>query len=228
MTLAPLVAIIGADGSGKSTLAADLATDFARVRPAQRVYLGLGSGELGHKIASLPLIGRLLGKRIEKKASTTRDPAARIPGTLTALVVYWFSRKRKARFDAMMALRRRGVLVITDRYPQVEIPGFYDGPGLSAARADSKMVRWLAKREARLYAEMAAELPTIVLRLNIDADTALARKPEHGRSLVEQKIAVTPLLQLGGARIVDIDASMDYAQERALARRVIDQALGPD
>ena len=224
-TLAPLVAIIGADGSGKSTLAADLAAELSTTRPTEYVYLGLGSGPIGHRIAALPLVGPLLAGLIGKKADRTRDPEGRIPGLLTALVVYRFSLKRKARFDAMMALRRRGVTVITDRYPQVEVPGFYDGPGLSAARAEGGIVRRLAAREAALYAEMAAHRPTLVLRLNIDADTALARKPEHGRALVEQKIAVTPRLTFGGAPIADIDATMDYAEERALARRLIDQAL---
>lgn len=224
--LAPLIAIIGADGSGKSTLAADLAAEIGRERPARYFYLGLGSGPIGHKIAALPLIGKPLASRIEKKAGRTRDNKDRIPGLVTALAVYWFSRRRKARFDAMMAARRQGVMVITDRYPQVEVPGFYDGPGLSAARAEGLFVRWLAAREARLYAEMAAHVPTLVLRLLIDADTALARKPEHGRTLIEQKIAVTPLLTFGGAAIAEIDATMEYAEERALARRLIDQALG--
>ena len=125
----------------------------------------------------------------------------------------------------MMQLRRQGVLVITDRYPQIEVPGFYDGPGLSAARAEGRVLRWLAAREARLYAEMAAHRPTLVLRLNIDAATALARKPEHGRALVEQKVAITPQLTFGDAPIAEIDATMDYAAEVALARRLIDQAL---
>jgi thymidylate kinase len=219
--LAPLIAIIGADGSGKSTLAADLAADIAKSRPCEHIYLGLGSGPLGQRIAAWPIIGPLLGRVIGKKADRTRDPKDRIPGPVTALVVYWFSTRRKARFDAMMALRARGVLVITDRYPQVEVPGFYDGPGLSAARAEGRFVRWLAAREAALYADMAVHRPTLVLRLNIDADTALARKPEHGRALVEQKIAVTPRLTFGGAPIADIDATMEYAAEKALARQLI-------
>ena len=223
--LAPLIAIIGADGSGKSTLAADLAADMARDRPTAHVYLGLGSGPLGQRIAAWPVIGPLLGRVIGKKADRTRDPKERIPGPFTALVVYWFSTRRKARFDAMMALRRQGVLVITDRYPQIEVPGFDDGPGLSAARAEGAVVRWLAAREARLYAAMAAHRPTLVLRLNIDADTALARKPDHGRALVEQKVAITPQLTFGGAPIAEIDATMDYAAEVALARRLIDQAI---
>lgn len=224
--LAPLIAIIGADGSGKSTLAADLAADFARERPTAHVYLGLGSGVIGHRIARLPLIGRLVAARIEKKAGRTRDPKDKIPGSLTALVVYWFSTRRKKRFDAMMALRQRGVMVITDRYPQVEMAGFYDGPGLSMARAESGFVRWLAAREARLYAQMVKHRPTLVLRLNIDTDTALARKPEHGRALVEAKIAITPQLTFGGAPIAEIDATMPYADEKALARSLIAQVIG--
>jgi thymidylate kinase len=225
--LAPLIAIIGADGSGKSTLAADLAAEFGRERPTEHVYLGLGSGPIGHKIAALPLIGPQVAARVEKKAGRTRDPEDKIPGALTALVVYWFSTRRKKRFDAMMALRRRGVMVITDRYPQTEMAGFYDGPGLSTARAESGFLRKLAGREARLYAEMVKHKPTLVLRLNIDADTALARKPEHGRDLVERKVAITPLLTFGGAPIAEIDATMEYTEERALARRLIDQALAP-
>ncbi len=223
--LAPLIAIIGADGSGKSTLAKDLAAELARERPTEYVYLGLGSGPIGHKIAALPVAGPLLAPMLEKKAGRTRDPKDKIPGLATALVVYHFSRRRKKRFDAMMALRRRGILVITDRYPQVEEAGFYDGPGLSTARAEGAMIRRLAAREARLYKQMAAEVPSLVLRLNIDADTALARKPEHDRELVEAKIAVTPRLRFGGARIVDIDATMDYTAERKLARDLIDQVL---
>lgn len=223
--LAPLIAIIGADGSGKSTLAADLVADFARERRAEHIYLGLGSGPLGQRIAAWPLLGPLLSRFLNKKADRTRDPKDRIPGPATALVVYFFSLRRKARFDAMMAARRRGIMVLTDRYPQIEVPGFYDGPGLSAARAESAFVRWLAAREAVLYAEMAAELPTLVLRLNIDADTALARKPEHDRALVEQKVAITPRLHFSGAPIAEIDATMDYAAEKALARSLIDQAL---
>jgi thymidylate kinase len=223
--LAPLIAIIGADGAGKSTLAGDLAAEYARVRPTRHVYLGLGSGVLGVKIKAWPVIGPLLSPVLEKKASRTRDPKDRIPGPVSALVVYWFSRRRRRRFDAMMQLRREGVMVFTDRYPQTEVPGYYDGPGLSAARAEGWLVRWLAAREARSYAQMAAHRPTLVLRLAIDADTALARKPEHGRELVEQKIAVTRQLTFGGARIEEIDATMDYAEERALARRLIDQAI---
>ena len=74
--LAPLIAVIGADGAGKSTLAADLAGELRKKCPAEHVYLGLGSGPIGHKIAALPLIGPLLDRLAgEDYAFVTPTPA---------------------------------------------------------------------------------------------------------------------------------------------------------
>ncbi len=224
--LAPLVALVGADGSGKSTLLADLVAQVGRSRSAQSGYLGLGSGPLGQKIARLPLIGPSLHRFLEEKARQARDPDGRIPGLLTALVLYRYSLKRKARFDRMMALRTAGVTVITDRYPQIDVAGFYDGPGLSAARAETPLIRLLAARERRLYDAMVAEVPTLVLRLNIDLKTAIARKPDHAPELLQQKIDVTPKLRFNGAHIVDIDATQPYDRVLADCLSAVDTHIG--
>lgn len=216
-TLAPLVAIVGCDGAGKSTLSADMWRSFGAERPVALAYLGLGSGELGARIKRWPVIGAAVERRLARKARQTRDRRGRIPGLPTALVIYAFSLLRARRFRRMLALRSRGVAVITDRYPQEEVPGFYDGPGLSAARAGSRAVARLAARERRLYQWMAGFTPDIVLRLNVDAATALARKPDHQPQLLAAKVAATPLLRFQGARIVEIDAAADYDQVRRQA-----------
>jgi hypothetical protein len=116
-------------------------------------------------------------------------------------------------------------MVITDRYPQVEVPGFYDGPGLSAARPDSWMVAKLAARERAVYDWMASFVPTHVIRLNIDVETALQRKPDHARALIEKKVAATPKLTFNGAPITDLDARMDYAEEVKAAIAAVNAAL---
>ncbi len=223
--LAPLIALVGADGSGKSTLLGDVVAHIAQRRPAQSGYLGLGSGDLGKKIGHLPLIGPGLLRYLEDKAKQARDPNGQIPGLLTALVLYRYSLKRKARFERMMALRRAGITVVTDRYPQSEVAGFYDGPGLSAARSRSSLIRWLAAREKRLYDGMAAARPSLVLRLNIDLPTAIARKPDHEIGLLTQKIAVTPKLSFNGAQIIDIDATQPYGRVLADVLAAIDDQL---
>lgn len=223
--LAPLIAIVGPDGSGKSTLMPDVATHLSASRTVASGYLGLGSSSIGKKIRDWPLIGPSFSAFLNRRADQARDPNAAIPGIGAALVLYRLSVQRKKRFDRLLTLRRQGTTIVTDRYPQTEVPGYYDGPGLSAARAEGAIIRWLASKERALYAEMAAYLPTLVVRLNIDADTALARSPDHARALVEQKVAVTPKLRFNGAPIVEIDARLPYGDVRQQVIAQIEQAL---
>lgn len=55
-------------------------------------------------------------------------------------------------------------------------------------------------------------MPTPVIRLEIDAGTALARKPDHAVDLRRAKVAAIPRLTFNGARIVNLDATMPYAE----------------
>ncbi len=222
--LAPLIAIVGCDGAGKSTLSADILAHVRASRPADTGYLGLGSGEQGRAIGRWPLIGPALQRWLEGEAAQLRDPAGDIPSTLAARYALRRSRKRRAKFDALLAARRAGVTVVTDRYPQVEVPGLHDGP-VMAARATNTTQAALKAEELALYQQMAAYLPTLVIRLHIDTDTVMARKPDHDRALIERKVATVPQLLFGGAPMVDLDATMDYREEVSLARAAVDTAL---
>ena len=138
-------AVVGCDGTGKTTLTADLLASLAAVGPAKRSYLGLVSGEVGDKIKDLPFIGVRLENNLHKKANRALDMEKKLPGTGTALIMYFLSLWRALLMRRVIRLSRRGVEVVTDRYPQVEIPGFhYDGPGLTINRTDNWLVRKLA------------------------------------------------------------------------------------
>lgn len=223
--LAPLIAVVGSDGSGKSTLAADLLDHVRQSRPAETVYLGLHSGAMGERIRRVPVVGPALERLLSRKAGKTRDPGGKIPGLTTALVIYRLSLRRKAAFKRLLALRRRGIAVVTDRYPQTEVAGFYDGPHLSAARPKSALVAWLAARERAAYEWMASFPPTLVIKLHVDLGTALARKPDHDPELIARKISATRDLGFSGAPLVELDATMPYRQELALAKAAVDEAL---
>lgn len=223
--LAPLIAVVGSDGSGKSTLAADLLAHVRKSRAAETVYLGLHSGAMGERIKRWPLIGPALERLLSTKAEKARDPDDRIPGLPTALVLYRLSLRRKAAFKHLLALRRKGIAIVTDRYPQIDVPGFYDGPHLSAARAGNALVARLAASERAVYEWMASYTPTLVIKLHVDAETALRRKPDHARDLIERKVDATPALAFNGAPTLDLDATMDYPQELALAKAAVDEAL---
>jgi len=218
--LAPLIAIIGSDGAGKTTLAASLCAAM-QAEGAAYAYLGLGSGTLGLKIQAWPLIGPVLARRLTAKAKQARTKGERIPGVLTALVIYVFSRRRVRGFRRMLALRKQAGLVFCDRYPQLDVAGFYDGPGLSAARPGNRFTAWLARREITLYQRMVSYRPTLIIRLNIDADTAFARKPDHNLALLLQKVEATPLLRFNGAQIVEVDASQPQAEVQAQCLQLV-------
>lgn len=203
----PLIAIIGCDGSGKSTVSEHILTWIRRYGPAETAHLGKQSGNVGRAMGQWPLIGPAVERLLNRKAKEVNDRAKanKLPTVLPALVVSGFTVRRLLRFRRMLAMRRRGLIVVTDRFPQTSIPGAYDGPGFPSTDRGNAIVRWLARREFAAFEWMANHRPDLVLRLNVDLDTACARKPDHRRDSLSRKLDVTPFLTYHGAPIVDID-----------------------
>lgn len=217
--LSNVVAVIGCDGSGKSTLTADLISKLQHKGPIELLYLGQSSGNIADWIKNLAVIGPPFVRYLKRKAERAHDKTATSPDTTTSLVIFLLSMWRAYKFRRMLAACRRGVVVITDRYPQAEVPGFYfDGTGLGTVNAESWLARKLAAREQQLYEWMASHIPALVIRLNLDADTAHTRKPDHKLSMLCEKIDVLPTLHFNGARILDLDSRDPYEQ-------VLDAAL---
>jgi len=217
-----LIAVVGCDGTGKSTLTHDLLRILGKHVPTERRYLGLISGESGAKIKELPLIGPRLEKRLAAKAAHAQDMKNKPPGVWGALIMYGLSVWREGQLRKVCRLAESGTLVITDRFPQAEVSGFrYDGPGLGMERSEHWLVRKLAAREQRLYKRMARYRPILVIKLDIDVATAYARKPDHSRSELSDKIAVMARLQYNGAPLFDLDTRAPYPDVLARALRAV-------
>ncbi len=110
-------------------------------------------------------------------------------------------------------------MLITDRYPQAELAGFrFDGPQLAKTVGGNYWVRALRKREQELYEWMASYPPILLIRLDIDEQTAHSRKPDHKLSALREKIAAIPHLTFNGANILDLDG-------REPASKILDESL---
>ncbi|WP_202306066.1 nucleoside/nucleotide kinase family protein [Dryocola clanedunensis] len=206
-----LIAVVGSDGTGKSTLTTDLVKKMRQYRATERCYLGLISGEDGDKIKRLPLIGIWLERRLAAKSDKSQRMNNKPPALWVAFIMYGFSLWRTFNLRRVLRLAHSGVLVISDRYPQEEISGFYyDGPGIGVERAKGWLQIWLAARERRLYQQMARYRPQLIIRLDIDVDTAFARKPDHSYEELKDKISTMVRLRYNGATIVEIDARAPY------------------
>ncbi|QWA13204.1 hypothetical protein GTU79_11430 [Sodalis ligni] len=217
--IAGLVAVVGCDGTGKSTLTADLEKHLRTHWVTERRYLGLLSGETGDKIKHLPLIGVWLERRLAAKSGKTQNMSSKSPALWAALIMYGFSLFRAANLRKVQRLAQSGVLVISDRYPQAEVSGFYyDGPGIGVERVAGWLMTRLAARERRLYQQMALCRPELIIRLDIDVGTAFSRKPDHSYEELRDKIGVMVKLRYNGSKILDLDARAPYSEvlEKAL------------
>ncbi len=219
--------MIGCDGSGKSTVSECL-LDWARCYgPTATVHLGRQAGNVGRALAGLPLIGGWFARLIHRKTDSVHNKldAERTPGILPALVIMLFTLRVRGRFRRMLALRRRGLIIITDRYPQMAVPRAYGGPNLVLGLRGNGLVRWLARREQAVFRQMTRYRPDLVIRLSVDLETAYQRKPDHRRDLLRANIEATPLLTFDGAPIVDIDATQPLDVVLAAARMAVANTL---
>ena len=71
---------------------------------------------------------------------------------------------------------------------------------------------------------MASHIPTLLIRLNIDAETAHARKPDHKLAMLRDKVRVIPTLHFNGAPILDLNGRDPYPQVLDAALAAIDTA----
>jgi hypothetical protein len=72
---------------------------------------------------------------------------------------------------------------------------------------------------------MTSNLPDLVLRLNVDLETAYARKPDHSRESLARKVAATPLLKFNGAPIADLDATAPLDDVVAAAKEAVSRTM---
>lgn len=220
-----VVAVTGCDGSGKSTLTASLLEKLGSEHRVAWVYLGQSSGRIKEWIDELPLVGPRLARYLEGRSAKIHADSTATVGAAEAVVIYLLSLWRVHKFRRVLRLSERGVLVVTDRYPQAEVPGFhFDGPELAVKLPRNAFVRRLADSERRLYEWMAGYRPALIVRLNVDLETAHRRKPDHQRAALRKKVETLPALRFNGARVVDLDGHAPAGEVVAAALQAIEAA----
>jgi hypothetical protein len=203
------IAIVGVDGSGKSTTVEAIRTWLGREVDVMPIYFGTGAGRPSLLLRPfklmVPVISRLV--KTKPKGASHGNVSDRPPGLFySVLMMVWATVVAREKQKKLLAARRgadRGLLVITDRFPQDEINGFNDGPLLTRL---SNVPRFLRKFEAGAYTLAHRLPPDLVLRLDVLPETAAAREPDMDPDVIRRRIAELQRLTFAGARIVRIDA----------------------
>ena len=228
-----IVAFLGPDGCGKSTLTREIREWLSWKLDVHSVYFGSGDGPSIWYVwvMKLPLrvvrrTRRLLGREVAPVPGATRgEEAARAAARPSMAKAFWalaLALEKNSKMGAAVAARNRGMVVVCDRYPQVQVMGYNDGPLLAPwLESPSRLRRWIARFEHTFYARAAAAAPDLVVKLDVSPEVALRRKPGT-RFEVERRRAALRQIEYGpGSESLVIDASRPLDVVRLEVKRAI-------
>jgi hypothetical protein len=219
-----VVALVGIDGSGKSTVSTAICAWLGSEVDVMPLYFGTGGGRSSLLLRPFKLMMPLLTPLLKSKpkGSSHGKVSTAPPGLLYSLALtVWAAVVAREKRSKLLAARRgasRGLVVITDRYPQNQIIGFNDGPLLTRlAWAPS----WLRAWEASAY-DLAERLPPdLVIKLVASPETIARREPDMDTAVIAQRTGDLPRLTFSGASIIAINAEQPLADVIRAAKQAI-------
>lgn len=219
-----IVAIVGVDGSGKSTAVATIGAWLGSEIDVVPMYFGTGDGRPSLLLRPfkmmMPLMTRIFRTR-PKGASHGRIDEREPSLAYSTLLMVWAIAVAREKRSKLIAARRganRGLIVLTDRYPQNEIPNYNDGPLLERIPAAPL---WLRRLEASSYVLAERLSPDLVIKLQVTAETAAAREPAMDPAMIRKRIDDLRKLNFAAKRVVTIDAEQPLSEVLRLAKSEI-------
>jgi len=218
---APVIAVIGSDGSGKSTVARMLATTLHEKLDARFCYFGTGDGPSSWYRKPLVVLKGLRSwamKRAEPPQGNQGGSRDQVPGLARALWAVAVGMERSAKMKRVRRAAAAGWIVVTDRYPQIEIPGIHDGPRLNDWIEESGVRGFLSRWENKVYRSLADHRPSLVLHLAVSPETAQRRRPQENSDELVRRVEVAAKLRFGDCprAVIDADQALDEVFGTAL------------
>lgn len=217
------IAFVGADGAGKSTNAESVWQWLGWKLDTRRYYMGSKQPSLRSRALYLAFRALRRSHRSVVARSSGGSHLARLAASArdVALAGHYLSigGDRSRRNGLALRAANQGSIVVFDRYPLEVLSSrpnhrLLDGPHVELVLGEprSAATRALAALEKRTYRRF--RLPDHLVVLEVDAGTAIERKPDHRFDVVAEKArAVAELAWQAelrdGVNVIRIDAGRD-------------------
>lgn len=215
-----VVAILGCDGAGKSTTLSYIMKEFSKKIDVASIYFGSGDGASSFLRKPMKLIakrvgGKGVGHKMEQEYLGKKKVSIRARLYSLAKIVWaiTLAKEKKSKQKKMIKARNNGLLVLTDRYPQNNIPGASDGPLLSRYRNGHGLLKKISEWENRIYESFSINAPDLVIKLVVPTDVAISRKPEMTAEEIENKKNIVMNMNISNHTTV-IDTSRPFETTR--------------
>jgi thymidylate kinase len=228
------IAFVGIDGSGKSTYAESVRDWLSWKVDVYPVYFGSGDGRsslLRYPLKQTNKIRKWMKSRQPtEETKHVRPNDDRVGGDMGAsrdgenlevensgigpVKAVWAillaREKRKKRKRAKNA-KNRGMIVLMDRYPQSQFPGYNDGPLMTPwEESHYQILEQLAEWEATIYEELHQSPPDLLIKLQTTPETAKRRKPETPSAELDRKETVIEELEYDDSTVeIDTEREQD-------------------
>jgi hypothetical protein len=221
-----VVTFLGPDGCGKSTLAREVRKWLGWKLDVFPVYFGSGSGSVSPLRWPLKVALGLYRRLRSHPARETPSGDGRIR-KVRWIWALSLALEKRSRMRSVAKARNRGMVVICDRYPQIQVMGFNDGP-LLAGWLDSpgRWRRRIARWEIEVYRAATRNAPDLAIKLNVSPEAAVRRKPEVSAPEVRRRLQA--LAQIDYGERCDhllIDADRPLEQVLADVKRAVWERL---
>lgn len=206
-----VVAFLGCDGAGKSTTLDYLYHEYNKKLDVKTIYLGSGDGSSSLlrkplKSVAKRIGGKGLGHKVEKEYKEKKNVSlkAHLYSVAKVLWAWTLALEKRKKLRQMTKARNKGMLVLTDRYPQIVMAGYSDGPLLTKYLQNSHSLLYcIAKWEYNIYKSSTINPPDLIVKLMVPTNIAIQRKPEMTVEEIENKKAAVMAINVSQSIVVD-------------------------
>lgn len=202
------IALIGSDGSGKSTQIKILSDILNNKIDVENFYLGSNKGHRSTLRKTIETLDAKINRNEDVLGgNSSKTFIQRLSTMLAALSV---AQEKKNKINKAARLRRKGVFVICDRFPQTTLPGYNDGPLLYNKYSSSKniFIRGISNFELRCYSVQKKQAPDIIFKLIADPLSLMERRNMTLDQVTNKQEGIRSLKFNKISKIVEIDADL--------------------
>lgn len=222
-----VVAFLGCDGAGKSTTLSYIKKEFNKKIDIASIYLGSGDGSSSllrkpMKLVARKVGGKGVGHSVEKEYAEKQKVSlkARVYSIAKIMWAVTLAKEKIKKQRQMVKARNNGLLVLTDRYPQSNMPGASDGPLLSRYQGGHGLLKRISNWEQKIYESFSVNPPDLTVKLIVPTDVAIARKPEMTVEEIEKKKKIVMGMNISDHTVI-VDTSRPFEVTRGEVMKAI-------
>lgn len=214
-----LIAFIGSDGAGKSTMIDRINKWLQWKINPKKFYFGSGDNtrsiilKIVQKFLKINALKTKNGKEENRKdLENTGKVKFRflLKMLLKAKLFLYIAKEKNRNLRKASKLKLAGNVVIADRYPQIQFLGQNDSPYIRSRILkcyNHKYFEKLASKEESIYKDMLKYHPDVVIKLIVNPEVAIKRKPEHSYEQIKKKTSIVLSLNFQGSNQYEVDAN---------------------